>query len=311
MHDTRPGKRPINEFDSTDPLIEVDQISFRYPNAHGQSQAAAVFEDISMRVFPGEYVAIIGHNGSGKSTLAKHLNGLLVPSRGDVRVRGINTKNKSQRKYVRQQVGMVFQTPDNQIVATIVEDDVAFGLENIGVPHEEMPARIDEALNAVGMSAYRQRPPHFLSGGQKQRVAIAGILAMRPDCLVLDEATSMLDSFGRSEILGVVRELNRKGMAIVAITHHMSEVAEADRVLVMEDGKIVLEGTPRELFVQQDRLQALQLDIPEVSQIAARVHQVNPDFRSDLISRSEIVAEVERVRQPASPVVPEMRGVEP
>lgn len=304
-----------------EPLIDVQQITFHYPLAHAgaksQAAPAAVFEDISLRVFPGEYVAIIGHNGSGKSTLAKHLNGILLPTKGDVLVHGLNTKDKAERRQIRQHVGMVFQTPDNQIVATIVEDDVAFGLENIGVPHEEMPARVDEALEAVGMSAYRQRPPHFLSGGQKQRVAIAGILAMRPDCLVLDEATSMLDTFGRAEILAVVRELNRKGMAIVAITHHMSEVAEADRVLVMEAGRIVLEGTPRAVFQQQERLQALQLDVPEASQIAALVHQAHPDFRLDLISKAEIVAEVERVHALPAPVpgsgtvsVPDVSGSE-
>ncbi|MCL6453914.1 MAG: energy-coupling factor transporter ATPase [Alicyclobacillus sp.] len=275
------------------PLIEVNQISFSY--GQGPSQSVAAFTDVSLRVYPGEYVAVIGQNGSGKSTLAKHLNGILTPTRGDVWVAGMNTKDASCKQQIRRCVGMVFQSPDNQLVATIVEDDVAFGLENLGVPPGEMQERIDEALEAVGMSEYRHRPPHFLSGGQKQRVAIAGILAMRPDCLVLDEATSMLDSFGRAEILAVVRRLNQQGMAIVTITHHMSEVAEADRVLVMHEGRVALEGTPRELFAHPDQLEALGLDVPEASRVAQQVHARIPAFRRDAISVEEVVAEVDRL----------------
>jgi energy-coupling factor transport system ATP-binding protein len=277
------------------PLVELQQVSFSY--TLGGKQKIPVFQDISLTIYEGEYVAIIGHNGSGKSTLAKHLNGILIPESGVVLVDGMDTKDKDKKLDIRRRVGMVFQSPDNQLVATIVEDDVAFGLENLGVPQAQMKARVDEALQAVGMEAFRNRPPHFLSGGQKQRVAIAGILAMRPECLVLDEATSMLDTFGRKEILGVVRSLHQQGMTIVTITHHMSEVAEADRVIVMEAGKVVLEGTPREIFAQHEVLEQLQLDIPESNQIARAVHEVVPQFRADLISRTEVIDEVERLMQ--------------
>lgn len=279
----------------TGPLIELDGVSFSY--TVGNRQKIPVFKDISLSIHKGEYVAIIGHNGSGKSTLAKHLNGILLPESGQVLVDGMDTRDREKKLDIRKRVGMVFQSPDNQIVATIVEDDVAFGLENLGVPQNEMMARVDEALRAVGMEAFRERPPHFLSGGQKQRVAIAGILAMRPECLVLDEATSMLDTFGRKEILGVVRSLHAQGMTIVTITHHMSEVAEADRVIVMEAGKVVLEGTPREVFEQHEVLEQLQLDIPESNQIARLVHEEVPEFRSDLISRDEVIDEVTRLME--------------
>jgi energy-coupling factor transport system ATP-binding protein len=277
------------------PLVELQQVSFSY--TLGGKQKIPVFQDISLTIYEGEYVAVIGHNGSGKSTLAKHLNGILIPESGVVLVDGMDTKDKEKKLDIRRRVGMVFQSPDNQLVATIVEDDVAFGLENLGVPQAQMKSRVDEALQAVGMEAFRNRPPHFLSGGQKQRVAIAGILAMRPECLVLDEATSMLDTFGRKEILGVVRSLHQQGMTIVTITHHMSEVAEADRVIVMEAGKVVLEGTPREIFAQHEVLEQLQLDIPESNQIARAVHEVVPQFRADLISRTEVIDEVERLMQ--------------
>ncbi|QSO51528.1 energy-coupling factor transporter ATPase [Alicyclobacillus curvatus] len=277
------------------PMVELQQVSFSY--TLGGKQKIPVFQDISLTIYEGEYVAVIGHNGSGKSTLAKHLNGILIPESGVVLVDGMDTKDKEKKLDIRRRVGMVFQSPDNQLVATIVEDDVAFGLENLGVPQAQMKARVDEALQAVGMEAFRNRPPHFLSGGQKQRVAIAGILAMRPECLVLDEATSMLDTFGRKEILGVVRSLHQQGMTIVTITHHMSEVAEVDRVIVMEAGKVVLEGTPREIFAQHEVLEQLQLDIPESNQIARAVHEVVPQFRADLISRTEVIDEVERLMQ--------------
>ncbi|MED1724321.1 energy-coupling factor transporter ATPase [Brevibacillus parabrevis] len=278
---------------SMEPIIRVENVSFAYQVS--QDQQIPVLQNISLEVYPGEYLAIIGHNGSGKSTLSKHLNGILTPKEGDVLVNGINTKEKARIHEVRSRVGMVFQHPDNQIVATIVEDDVAFGLENIGVGLEEMKERVDFALEAVGMSAFRHRPPHHLSGGQKQRIAIAGILAMKPQCLVLDEATSMLDSYGRQDILAVVRKLHGEGMTIVTVTHHMSEVAEADRVVVMEGGQIVLEGTPREVFAHQDRLRELHLDVPDASRIAALVHAELPAFASDLIHNAEVVAEVDRL----------------
>ncbi|KQL49391.1 energy-coupling factor transporter ATPase [Brevibacillus choshinensis] len=278
---------------SNQPIIRVEDVSFAYQV--NQDQQITVLQNVSLEVFPGEYLAIIGHNGSGKSTLSKHLNGILTPREGKVLVNGVNTREKERIHEVRSRVGMVFQHPDNQIVATIVEDDVAFGLENIGVSPEEMKARIDFALDAVGMSAFRHRPPHHLSGGQKQRIAIAGILAMKPQCLVLDEATSMLDSYGRQDILAVVRKLHSEGMTIVTVTHHMSEVAEADRVVVMEGGKIVLQGTPREVFSHQEKLRELHLDVPDASRIAQLVYSEYPAFSPDLIHNEEVVAEVNRV----------------
>lgn len=274
------------------PIIRVENVSFSYKV--NQDQQIPVLQNVSLDVYPGEYLAIIGHNGSGKSTLSKHLNGILTPKTGDVYVNQINTRDRERIYEVRSQVGMVFQHPDNQIVATIVEDDVAFGLENIGIAAHEMRERIDASLEAVGMSAFRHRPPHHLSGGQKQRIAIAGILAMRPQCIVLDEATSMLDSYGRQDILAVIRKLHREGMTIVTVTHHMSEVAEADRVVVMEAGQIVLQGTPREVFAHQQRLRELHLDVPDANRIAALVHQEWEPFSPNLIANEEVVEEVNR-----------------
>lgn len=274
------------------PIIRVENVSFSYKV--NQDQQIPVLQNVSLDVYPGEYLAIIGHNGSGKSTLSKHLNGILTPKTGDVYVNHINTRDRERIYEVRSQVGMVFQHPDNQIVATIVEDDVAFGLENIGIAAHEMRERIDASLEAVGMSAFRHRPPHHLSGGQKQRIAIAGILAMRPQCIVLDEATSMLDSYGRQDILAVIRKLHGEGMTIVTVTHHMSEVAEADRVVVMEAGQIVLQGTPREVFAHQERLRELHLDVPDASRIAALVHKQWEPFSPNLIANEEVVEEVNR-----------------
>jgi energy-coupling factor transport system ATP-binding protein len=277
---------------TTNPLIRVENISFSYKV--NQDQQIPVLQNVSLDVYPGEYLAIIGHNGSGKSTLSKHLNGILTPQTGSVCVNGIDTRDRSRLHEVRSSVGMVFQHPDNQIVATIVEDDVAFGLENIGVSALEMKTRIDASLAAVGMSEYRHRPPHHLSGGQKQRIAIAGILAMKPQCVVLDEATSMLDSYGRQEILTVIRKLHEEGMTIVTVTHHMSEVTHADRVIVMEAGQIVLQGSPREVFSHQERLQELHLDVPDASRIASLVHAQWQPFSANLIANDEVVEEVNR-----------------
>jgi energy-coupling factor transporter ATPase len=275
------------------PFIKIDGISFEY--TINNQKTVPVLQNVTFDVHPGEYVAIIGHNGSGKSTLSKHFNGILTPQLGDIFVDGLNTRDGGLLREIRQKVGMVFQHPDNQIVSTIVEDDVAFGLENIGVPASEMKARIDFALEAVGMSAFRNRPPHHLSGGQKQRVAIAGILAMKPDCIVLDEATSMLDTYGRRDILDVVRKLNNDGMTIITVTHHMSEVAEASRVIVIEKGQIVLDGAPREIFQQHELLLRLQLDVPVASQLARLIHKYDNEYEADLIHNNEIVQEVIRL----------------
>jgi energy-coupling factor transport system ATP-binding protein len=276
-----------------EPIIALEKVSFSYKI--NENTSVSVLKDVSFSIFPGEYVAIIGHNGSGKSTLSKHLNGLLTPGSGDVWVNGHNTKDDKRKLDIRKSVGMVFQHPDNQIVATIVEEDVAFGLENIGVPRQEMKHRIDEALEVVKMSEFRKRPPHHLSGGQKQRVAIAGVLAMRPDCIVFDESTSMLDTFGRNEVLQVMKKMNEMGMTIITVTHRMSEAAEADRIIVVEDGKIVMDGIPSEIFKHKEELLQLQLDIPAVSQMAEIIHNQIPAFSRELIHEKELVNEVKRV----------------
>lgn len=273
-------------------IICLENVSFSYKI--NENTSVSVLKDVSFSIFPGEYVAIIGHNGSGKSTLSKHFNGLLTPASGEVWVQGHNTKDQSKKLSIRKAIGMVFQHPDNQIVATIVEEDVAFGLENIGVPREEMRQRIDEALEVVKMSEFRKRPPHHLSGGQKQRVAIAGVLAMQPDCIVFDEATSMLDSFGRQEVLQVMRKMNQMGITIITVTHRMSEAAEADRIIVVEDGQIVMDGTPREIFQHKERLEALQLDVPAVSQMAEQIHQQFADFSRELIQEEELITEIKK-----------------
>jgi energy-coupling factor transport system ATP-binding protein len=276
-----------------EPIIRLEHVFFSYKI--NEQTSVPVLKDVSFKIFPGEYVAIIGHNGSGKSTLSKHLNGLLKPNSGNVWVHGQNTNDESKKREIRQAVGMVFQHPDNQIVATIVEEDVAFGLENIGVPREEMKKRIDEALRVVKMFDFRKRPPHHLSGGQKQRVAIAGVLAMHPDCIVFDEATSMLDSFGRKEVLQVMKNMNDMGMTIVTVTHRMSEAAEADRIIVVEGGQVVMDGSPREIFQHKNQLAELQLDVPSVSQIAEIIHKQFPNFSNDLIQEDELVSEVVRL----------------
>ena len=273
-----------------EPIIRLENVSFSYKI--NEKTKVSVLKNVSFSIFPGEYVAIIGHNGSGKSTLSKHLNGILTPDNGEVWVHGHNTKEIKKKRAIRQSVGTVFQHPDNQIVATIVEEDVAFGLENIGVPREEMKKRVDEALNAVKMSQFRHRPPHHLSGGQKQRVAIAGVLAMQPDCIVFDEATSMLDSFGRKEVLQVMRNMNNMGMTIITVTHHMAEAAEADRIIVIEGGQIVMDDSPREIFKHKQELENLQLEVPSVSQMAELIHSQYTDFSKDLIQENELIEEV-------------------
>ncbi len=273
------------------PIIQVEHLYHTYQSE--TTQAIPALRDVNLTIDKGEYVAILGHNGSGKSTLARHLNALLLPTQGDVRVKTWNTKDRAHTLDIRTTVGMVFQTPDNQIVATIVEEDVAFGPENLGVPRPELVRRVDWALDQVDMLPFRQRAPHSLSGGQKQRICIAGILAMQPEVLVLDEATAMLDPLGRKEVLAIAQRLNQEqGVTVVAITHFMHEALQADRVIVMADGQIVLEGTPRALFQQVDKLRALHLDVPPVTELAIALHQRLPDFPSDILSVEELVAAV-------------------
>jgi energy-coupling factor transporter ATPase len=249
-------------------LIAVDAVSVAYA-APGGGRVQAL-KDVTLEVRAGEWLTIIGHNGSGKSTLAKTFNALLIPGRGTVTVDGLSTRDLGNARQIRQTVGMVFQHPDNQLVATVVEEDVAFGPENLGLPHDEIRRRVEDSIAAVDVGELRLRPPHQLSGGQKQRVAIAGVLAMRPRCLVLDEATAMLDPEGRREVLDTVKRLHDGGTTVVSITHFMSEVPLADRVLVMSAGEIALEGAPREVFAQGQRLRELELDVPQVTQVAER-----------------------------------------
>lgn len=243
-----------------------------------------------MRVRRGEFLTVLGMNGSGKSTLARHMNGLLLPQSGTVMVDGMETRDDSNLWAIRERVGMVFQNPDNQIVAAIVEEDVAFGPENLGCPPGEILQRVEESLAAVGMLQMRERAPHVLSGGQKQRVAIAGALALRPACLVLDEPTAMLDPSGRAEVVQVVRKLNRElGMAVVWITHFMDEAVQSDRVVVMANGRIELDGTPREVFTQVDRLRQLRLDVPPAVMVAERLRRFNLPLPSGLLTLDELV----------------------
>ena len=252
-----------------DALVRVEGVSVAYPVPGGGRVQA--LSDVSLEVRRGEWLTIIGHNGSGKSTLAKLFNGLVIPGRGTVTVEGLSTADDEQRKRIRQIVGMVFQDPDNQLVATVVEEDVAFGPENLGLPRDEIRARVADAMRRLDIEDLRQRAPHQLSGGQKQRVAIAGVLAMHPKVLVLDESTAMLDPSGRAEVLRAAQALHHDGVTIVAITHFMNEVALADRVIVLAEGRVAMEGAPRELFGQPDRLRELELDVPQVTEIAARL----------------------------------------
>lgn len=246
--------------------------------------------DVDLEVRRGEFLAVIGHNGSGKSTLAKHLNALLLPSEGDVFVAGINTRNHDLVWEIRRTAGMVFQNPDNQMVATTVEEDVAFGPENLGVKPPEIRRRVDGALETVGMRELSERAPHLLSGGQKQRVAIAGILAMKPQCIILDEPTAMLDPAGRREVLDTVKKLNREeGITIIHITHHMDEAVDADRVVVMEGGRIVMQGKPREVFARVEELKNLGLDVPQVTELAHRLREGGLDVPADLLTVEEMV----------------------
>jgi len=286
-----------------EPLIVCDQIEFSYEAPGGQhappANARRVLRGISLTICPGQHLAVIGPNGSGKSTLARHLNGLLRPQAGSVRVRGMDTRDPGCMRAIRQTVGMVFEHPESQMVATIVEEDVAFGPENLGVPYTELRQRVRDALQTVDMWDARGRPPHLLSAGQKQRVAIAGVLAMRPACVVLDEATSMLDPQGRAEVARVVAALRRGGTAIVSITHTMGEAAVADRVIVLRDGTIRMSGTPREVFGQPDRLREIGLDVPPVAQLAARLGRRFPAFPVGLLTVEEMVQAVaERVPAP-------------
>lgn len=247
-------------------------------------------DHLNVEIEKGSFVAVLGHNGSGKSTFAKHLNGILLPTEGEVWVAGMETADEEKLWDVRKAAGMVFQNPDNQIIGNIVEEDVGFGPENLGVPTEEIWERVDKSLKAVGMTLYRKKSPNRLSGGQKQRVAIAGVMAMKPQCIVLDEPTAMLDPNGRAEVIRTVRELNRKeGITAVLITHYMEEVIHADRVIVMDDGRIVMDGTPKEVFSQVEKLKEYRLDVPQATELAYELKKAGVDLPDGILSKEEFV----------------------
>ena len=276
--------------------ILVDDVSYTYDEAESPA-----LKHINMQVQPGEFVAVLGHNGSGKSTLAKLMNALYVPTEGKVLVDGMDTAEDDYIWDIRRKAGMIFQNPDNQIVATVVREDVAFGLENLGVPHDEMVERIDRALTEVHMTDYAENAPHTLSGGQKQRVAIAGILAMAPDCIIADEATAMLDPSGRKEVLETIRRLNReRGISVIWITHFMEEAITADRVVVISDGEIALQGEPREVFTQVERMRELHLDVPHMTSLADELRNEGMPLREGIMSVDEMTEEVCRVLCPSN-----------
>ena len=272
----------------TENILEFQNVSFRYEGSSEKEQLPLAVRDVSFSVKKGDFVAILGHNGSGKSTLAKLSNSILLPESGKVLVNGMDTADESLSYDIRRTVGVVFQNPDNQIVASVVEEDVAFGPENLGVPPEEIRKRVDNALKAVGMYEYRKHEPHKLSGGQKQRVAIAGMIAMLPECIVLDEPTAMLDPRGRKEVMDTILKLNREmGMTGVFITHFMEEAVRASRVIVMDNAEILMDGTPREVFRQADRVKAAGLDVPKPAELARALQKRGVPMPDDILTASE------------------------
>lgn len=272
-----------------DNIIEIRNLRFRY-DSDGENPSEEVLKGIDLDIKKGEFVAVLGHNGSGKSTLAKHLNAILLPTEGKVIVDGIDTSDENRLFELRQRAGMVFQNPDNQIVSSIVEEDVAFALENLGVPYDEMRRRVDDSLKAVNMYEYRLHSPAQLSGGQKQRVAIAGIIAMRPECIILDEPTAMLDPQGRKEVLSAIHRMNREyGITIVLITHYMDEATQCDRVVVMDKGKIIMDNVPEKIFSQVETLRKIGLDVPQVTELAWELRKSGLDIPSEIITEEECI----------------------
>ena len=281
-------------------IVKTKDLIYNYIRRDEEDQVEEVLEavkQVNIDIKEGEFVAVLGHNGSGKSTLAKHINALLLPTEGTVWIDGKDTKDESALWQIRQTAGMVFQNPDNQIIASVVEEDVGFGPENIGVPTEEIWKRVDECLGAVDMKAYRKQSPNKLSGGQKQRVAIAGVMAMEPRCIVLDEPTAMLDPNGRHEVIRTIRELNKKkGITIILITHYMEEVIHADRIYVMDDGEVAMEGTPEEIFSQVEKLKELRLDVPQVTELAHELRQKGVPLPPCILDIDTLVKELGKVR---------------
>lgn len=274
-------------------IIKGENISYKY----SESDLVYAVNNVNLEVKKGEFLAILGRNGSGKSTIAKNFNGLFIPTEGVILVDNIDTRDEEKIWDIRQNVGMVFQNPDNQIVATVVEEDVAFGPENLGVPSEEIRSRVDSALNKVKMFEFKRNAPHLLSGGQKQRVAIAGILAMEPKCIIFDEATSMLDPSGRKEIIEIMKKLNKDlGITIITITHYMNEAAEADRIIVMDKGEIRLQGTPREIFQNVEEIRKMGLEVPQMTELAFELKKEGISINKDILSIDEMVRELCQLR---------------
>ena len=270
----------------SEPIISAQDVRFSYVTAEGV--APIVLGGVSLDIEEGSFVAVLGHNGIGKSTLAKHMNAILLPTGGKVYVSGMDTNEDHLLLNIRRTVGMVFQNPDNQIVANVVEEDVAFAPENLGVPSDEIRRRVDDALKAVGMYEYREHAPHLLSGGQKQRIAIAGVIAMQPRCIVLDEPTAMLDPIGRADVLRTIKTLNReRGVTVVLITHHMDEAAQADRLVVMAKGKVIADGTPKEVFQDVEGLKAVGLTVPDTTELLWQLRQDGLDLPLDALSDEE------------------------
>lgn len=270
-------------------MIEIKNITYEYKSYIEDAMVAAV-KEVSLEVKKGEFLVVLGHNGSGKSTLAMMMNGLLLPSQGQVSVLGMNTKDEEKIWDIRQKAGIVFQNPDNQIVATIVEEDVAFGPENQGIPQAEIRKRVDNSLAIVEMLDYKKHAPHLLSGGQKQRVAIAGILAMNPDCIIFDEPTSMLDPTGRIEVMNTIKKLNKEeGKTIVLITHYMDEAVQADRIIVLDKGQIAMEGSPREVFKNVEKVKELGLDVPQVTELVYELKKEGIKIEDDILSIEELL----------------------
>ncbi len=267
-------------------IIKTEDLHFCYTNQEGE--CPVVLDGVDLNIQKGSFVAVLGHNGSGKSTLAKHLNAILLPTGGKVWVSGVDTACEDKLLDIRRTVGMVFQNPDNQIVANVVEEDVAFAPENLGVPPEDIRRRVDEALKAVGMYEFREHAPHLLSGGQKQRIAIAGVIAMEPECIVLDEPTAMLDPIGRADVMRTIKRLNReKGVTIVIITHHMDEAAQADRLVVMAKGRVVADGAPRQVFQDVEGLKAVGLTVPDTTELLWQLRQAGLNVPLDALSDEE------------------------
>ncbi|MEE1249293.1 MAG: energy-coupling factor transporter ATPase [Lachnospiraceae bacterium] len=279
-------------------IIEAKQLVHEYIRRDEEGNVESIqtaLDHVDLNIEPGQFIAILGHNGSGKSTLAKHINALLMPGEGTLYVDGKDTKDEKNIWDVRQTAGMVFQNPDNQIIASVVEEDVGFGPENIGIPTEEIWQRVEKSLRSVGMWEYRTHSPNKLSGGQKQRVAIAGVMAMQPKCIVLDEPTAMLDPCGRKEVLRAVHELNRKcGVTIILITHYMEEVVDADHVFVMDEGHIVMQGTPREIFSDVEQLKKYRLDVPQITLLAYELKKEGLPIPDGILTREELVKILEQ-----------------